>query len=98
MKGLAMSKIQLDPTEKTDLFAYLEAILGCVKTLHASLGAVMADVVAIRNTVFDNPEEMAFYRKNLMMTLATAKPMVEEAMHSYDDLLEEIVESQQYQN
>lgn len=75
--------------ERGEILAYLEALLSCVKSLHASVGAVMADVSAIRNTVMEDPEEIA---------LATAKPMVDEAMRSCDDLMEEIVASQQYKN
>ncbi|MGB7847703.1 MAG: hypothetical protein WBL63_18980 [Candidatus Acidiferrum sp.] len=93
-----MAKLQLEPQERMELLTYLEALLGCVQSLHASVGAIMADVAAIRNTVFEDPEEMAQYRTNLKMAMATAKPMVDEAMHSYDDLLQEIADSQQYPN
>jgi len=93
-----MSKLQWDANEKMELLAYLEALLGCVKSLHASIGTVMADVAAIRNTVFDDPEEIALYRASLKLGVATAKPMIDEAMHSYDDLLQEIVDSQPYPN
>lgn len=93
-----MSKVQWEPEEKMELLAYLEALLGCVKSLHASVGAVMADVAAIRNTVFEDPEDIALYRTNLRLAVATAKPMVEEALRSYDDLIEEISDSQQYKN
>ena len=93
-----MSKMQMDSQERMELLAYLEALLGCVKSLHASVGAVMADVAAIRNTVFEDPDEIALYRNNLRLAVATAKPMVEEAMRSYDDLMVEIVDSQQYKN
>jgi hypothetical protein len=81
-----------------DLLASLEALLGCVKSLHAAVGAVMADVAAIRNTVFEDPEDIAVYRANLRMAVATAKPMVDQALSSYDDLLQDIVNSQQYTN
>lgn len=93
-----MSKMQMDSQERMELLAYLEALLGCVKSLHASVGAVMADVAAIRNTVFEDPDEIALYRNNLRLAVATAKPMVDEAMRSYDDLMVEIVDSQQYKN
>jgi len=93
-----MAKAQMDAQEKMDLLAYLEAILGCVKSLHAGLGAVMADVAAIRNTVFDDPDELATYRTNLKLAVQTAKPMVDEALRSYDDLMEEITTSQRWEN
>lgn len=84
--------------ERAEILAYLEALLACVKSLHASVGAVMADVAAMRSTVLEDPDEIAMYRTNLRMAVSTAKPMVDEAMRSYDDLLEEIVGSQQYKN
>ena len=93
-----MAKLPMDADEKMELLASLEALLGCVKSLHATVGAVMADVAAIRNTVFEDPEDLAMYRANLRKSMATAKPMVEEALSSYDDLLQEIVDSQQYAN
>ena len=93
-----MAKLEMTAQERMDLLAYLEAILGCVKSLHAGLGAVMADVAAIRTTVFDDPGELETYRSNLRLAVKTAKPMVDQALRSYDDLLEEIVDSQQWQN
>jgi hypothetical protein len=93
-----MFKNRRDAEETAEIMAYLEALLGCVKSLHASVGAVMADVAAMRKTVLEDPDEVALYRTNLKVAVATAKPMVEEAMRSYDDLLEEIVGSQQYTN
>lgn len=90
--------MQLDPQEKLDLLASLEALLGCMKSLHSTVGAVMADVAAIRNTVFDDPEDLAVYRSNLRLAAATAKPKVEEALSSYDELLQEIADSQLFPN
>ncbi len=93
-----MSKLQLDEVEKTELLAHLEAILGTVKSLHTSLGAVLADVAAIRSAVFDDAEELALYKNSLKAAVATAKPMVDDALRSYDDLMEEIAASQQWEN
>jgi hypothetical protein len=93
-----MSKLELDAIEKMDLLAHLEAILGTVKSLQATLGSVMADVAAIRSTVFDDSEELALYRNNLRTVVASAKPMVDDALRSYDDLMEEIAASQQWEN
>ena len=93
-----MSKLDWTTQEKLDLLASLEALIGCMKSLHATMGAVMADVSAIRNTLFDDPEDLAVYRSNLRMATATAKPRAEEALSSYDDLLAEIADSQRYAN
>lgn len=93
-----MAKLQMDAREKLDLLASLEALLGCMKSLHTTVGAVMADVAAIRNTVFEDPEDLAVYRANLRLAMSAARPVVDEALNSYDDLLQEIIGSQQYTN
>ncbi|HVM76365.1 MAG TPA: hypothetical protein VMT75_12020 [Candidatus Saccharimonadales bacterium] len=91
-------RLEMTAQEKMDLLAYLEAILGCMKSLHAGFGAVMADMAAIRATVFDDPEELATVRTNLKIAATAARPMVDEAIRSYDDLLDEITNSQGWQN
>jgi hypothetical protein len=93
-----MSKKEFDVVEKMELLAHLEAILGSVKSLQAALGSVMADVAAIRNTVFDDVEELELYKTNLRTAVATAQPMVDDALRSYDDFMEEIAASQQWEN
>jgi len=61
-----------------------------VKTLHATLTAIMADVAALRRTVLDEPEGMGLYRTNLRSAIATAKPLLDEAMQSYDQMIRQI--------
>lgn len=93
-----MAKSQMNAQERMELLAYLEAILGCVKSMHVGLGAVMADVAAIRNTVFEAPGGRESYKTNLKLAVATAKPMVDQALGSYDDLLEAIADPHGWQN
>lgn len=69
-----------------------------MKSLHPTVGSVMADVGTIRNTLFEDPDDMAVYRANLRLAVASAKPLVDEVLNSYDDLLQDIVKSQQYTN
>jgi uncharacterized membrane-anchored protein YhcB (DUF1043 family) len=76
----------------------LEQILSCVKSLHVTLSAVMADVAAIRKTMFEDQEKIDTYRNHLKQTIATTKPLVDEAMLSYDFLMQEISDSQQWTN
>lgn len=97
-KDSAMSNLRMKAEERVEILAYLEALLGCVKSLHASVGAVMADVAEMRNALFDDPEELAMYRTSLKRAVTSAKPVVEEAMRSYEDLMEEITGPQQYKN
>ena len=82
----------------SDLQHHLEAILSCVKALHATLSAVMADVAAIRKTMFEDPDNIDTYNRHLTQTIATAKPLVDQAMLYYDLQMREIVDSQQWEN
>jgi hypothetical protein len=86
-----MAKMPMDVQEKMELLAYLEAILGCAKSLHAGLRALMADVAAIRNTVLDGPGGLETYESNWQLA-AGANPMVDQALGSYDDLLVELAD------
>lgn len=69
-----------------------------VKTLHATVGAVMADVAALRRTVLQNPDEILDYKNNLLSTIETARPLVDEAMQSYDEMIRQIGESEGLRN
>jgi hypothetical protein len=77
-----MAKTQMNAHDKMELLAYLEPILGCVESLPAGLGAVMADVAAIRNGVIDAPGELETHKSNLKLAVAC------------DDLLEENTDAQ----
>jgi len=93
-----MSKLQTEAQQRLDLLAYLEELLGCVKSLHAGVGAVVADVAAIRNTVSKDPEDIALFKANLKLATGTARLLVDEAICSYDDLVEELKRSKPYTN
>jgi hypothetical protein len=58
----------------------------------------MADVAAIRKTMFEDPENIDTYRNQLKQTIATTKPLVDEAMLSYDFLMQEILDTEQWSN
>ncbi|HYA63567.1 MAG TPA: hypothetical protein VED66_10205 [Candidatus Sulfotelmatobacter sp.] len=93
-----MSQSELEEQHRSELRPHLEAILNCVKALHATVSAVMADNAAIRKTMFDDPENIDSYRNHLKQAMATTKPLVDEAMLSYDFLMQEIIDSQQWEN
>ena len=93
-----MPTSRLEVQHLSDLRPHLEQILSCVKSLHVTLSAVMADVAAIRKTMFEDPEKIEIYRNHLKQTIATAKPLVDEAMLSYDFLMQEISDSSQWTN
>ncbi len=64
-----------------------------VRALHATLSALMTDVAAIRRTFLHGRVEMAQYKDNLRLAIETAKPIVDEAMQSYDEMIRQIQES-----
>lgn len=63
-----------------------------VKSMHAVLSALMADVAAVRRTVLQDSEEIADYKNNLRSAIKTAKPLIDEAMRSYDDVIRQIAD------
>lgn len=93
-----MSTASLEVQHLSDLRDQLEAILSCVKSLHATLSAVMADVAAIRKTMFEDPDNIDIYKSHLKQAIETARPLVEQAMLYYDLQMQEIVGSQQWEN
>ena len=93
-----MPTSRLEVQHRRDIRPNLEEILSCVKALHVTLSAVMADVAAIRRTMFDNSDDTETYRGHLKQAIETAKPLVDEAMLSYDFLMQAISDSQQWTN
>lgn len=69
-----------------------------VRALHATVTALMADVAALRRTVLQDEEDILDYKNNLLTTLETARPLVDEAMHSYDEMIQQIEESGRHCN
>lgn len=69
-----------------------------VRALHATLTALMTDVAAIRRTLLHGPRDLVQYRSNLQSAIETAKPLVEEAMQSYDEMIRQIEESESWRN
>ena len=93
-----MPNSRLEVQHRSDLRPHLEEILSCVKSLHVTLSAVMADIAATRKTMFDNSDYIEIYRNHLKQAIETAKPLVDEAMLSYDFLMQAISDSQQWTN
>ena len=69
-----------------------------VRALHAALSAVMTDVAAIRRTLLHGSGDLVNYRDNLRSAIETAKPLVDEAMQSYDEMIRQIEDSQRWRN
>lgn len=69
-----------------------------VRALHATLSALMTDVAAIRRTFLHDRGEMVHYKDNLRSAIETAKPIVDEAMESYDEMIRQIQEFEGWRN
>ena len=93
-----MPNSRLEVQHRSDLRPHLEEILSCVKSLHITLCAVMADIAATRKTMFDNSDNIEIYRTHLKQAIESAKPLVDEAMLSYDSLMQEISDSHEWAN
>ncbi len=92
----------LDPAhEVEDSQNVHELLLSTVKqvrALYATLSALMTDVAAIRRTLLHGPGDLVHYQENLRSAIETAKPIVDEAMQSYDEMIRQIQEPEGWRN
>ncbi len=93
-----MLNAALRTQEISNLQEFLICILQHVRTLHATLSAVMTDVAAIRRTLLEEPEDLLQYKSNLLAAIETAKPLVDEALQSYDEMIRQIQDLKEWQN
>lgn len=92
-----MSKPRFDMEDKMELLAYLEAMLTCVKSLHASVASVMAEVEKMHQSAFEDAAEINVCKQSVRTGMATAKRL-EDGIRSCDEMAEEIAASQRYTN
>jgi hypothetical protein len=76
-----------------DLEDFLATLVGQLKALHATLSAVMVDVAALRQCVLIEPENLNRYKEKIQKGTEIAKPLVNSAMRSYDELIARIADS-----
>jgi hypothetical protein len=77
---------------------FLAVTSGHVKSLHAAPTGLMTDMAALRKTILDDPEDLAQYRAHLRAAVETAKPLVDEAMRSYDEMIHVLSSSELWAN
>jgi hypothetical protein len=63
-------------------------VMESLKALHVMVVSVMADLTAVRRTLLSDPALLREYENQLNSAHATAKPLLDEAMKSYDARLE----------
>ena len=93
-----MLNTALQTPEVQSLQNFLLSTVRHVKSLHATLTALMTDVAAIRRTLLDQPGNVVDYESNLRAAIKTAKPLVDEAMHSYDEMIQRIQSLEEWRN
>lgn len=93
-----MLNTALQTEEVHNLQNFLLSTVRHVKSLHATLTALMTDVAAIRRTLLDEPGSVVEYKRNLRMAIQTAKPLVDEAMQSYDEMIRQIQGLEEWRN
>jgi hypothetical protein len=84
------SNSELDETR--DLKGRIVVSLQQLKAFHLTISAVMIDLAALRETVLTTPEMKSRYKKNLARAAKKSRPLVQEAMRSYDDLIHSTLE------
>jgi hypothetical protein len=88
----------LEVREAQNVHELLLSTVKQVRALHATLSALMTDVAAIRRTLLESRGDMVHYKDHLRSAIETAKPIVDEAMHSYDEMIRRIQESEGWRN
>jgi hypothetical protein len=91
---------QLTPLtqENEYLQATLPVAIGQMKGLHAMISALMAELAALRKTVAEKPENADPYQSNLNAAMETAKPFVDDAMQTNDEMIELVCSTDVWKN
>ena len=84
--------------ENEYLQATLAVAIGQMKGLHAMITALMAEVAALRKTVAEKPENADQYQSNLKAAMETARPFVDDAMQTYDEMIELVCSTDAWKN
>jgi hypothetical protein len=93
-----MLNTALQTKDVQSLQNFLLSTVRHVKSLHATLTAVMTDVAALRRTLLEEPGNVVDYKDNLRAAIETAKPLVDEAMQSYDEMIRQIQRLEEWRN
>lgn len=93
-----MLNAPLQTEDVQNLQNFLLSTVRHVKSLYATLTAVMTDVAAIRRTLLEEPGNIVDYKSNLRAAIETARPLVDEAMQSYDEMIRQIQSLEEWRN
>ena len=87
-----MLDAELQVVEIQDLRNHLVIALKDLKTLQMAISSMMIDVSSLRQTVLTTPAAKSRYKRNLAGSLKKARPLIDEAMQSYDVLIQNVDE------
>jgi hypothetical protein len=73
----------------------LVELVNHLKGIHTILSSVMLDTAALRQTVLTGKREHAKYCSRVKAGAEIGRPLLEEALRSYDRLIERIKEAQE---
>jgi hypothetical protein len=88
----------LEVEDTQNVHELLLATVKQVRALHATVSALMTEPAAMRRTVLRSPGDLAHYKNNLRLAMQAARPIVDEAMQSYDEMIRQIAESEGWRN
>ena len=77
-------------TREQCLACTMAEVVEHVKGLHKLLSTVMLDVAAVRQTVLTEASQLEIYSARLKAGAQIAKPLLETAMRSYDEIIEKL--------
>jgi hypothetical protein len=97
-RNSTMLKPNLQSEEGYSLQEFLATTLNHVETLHETLTALMMDVARIRRTLLDGPEDGPPYQSSLGHDVESARPLLDEDMRSYDEMIKIIASTERWVN
>jgi hypothetical protein len=85
-------------TNQEELSETLGLAFEHIKTLHATLAAVMVDIAALRSLFLKGPKAARRYRQALASEVAKVKPLVAIAMQAYEEKILYIKSDKHWKN
>jgi hypothetical protein len=82
----------LEVEEVQDLRNHLVIAFKDLKTLQMAISTLMVDMSAIRQAVLTTPATKSRYKKRLAGSMKKARPIINQAMRSYDNLIQNVDE------
>ena len=82
----------LEVEKMQEMSNHLVIALKDLKTLQMAISTLMVDVSAIRQTVLTTPATKSRYKKHLAGSMKKARPLIHQAMRSYDNLIQNVDE------